>query len=438
MKNRPNILFVLTDQLSACALGCMGNPDIETNAIDSLASSGTLFETSYCTQPICTPSRGSMFTGLMPHECGTTTNNLSIHEHLREQELGNILARSGYECIYGGYWGVPEGAMPEGNDHGFRPICGGNDNLLAEACGEVLKERAASAAGRANPFFLVVSFFNPHNVCEYARNMQLPLGPIGDPPSLDECPNLPHNFLIPPFEPEIIRVVQQHNWSAYPYRDSSPEDWRRLRWGYYRIIEKVDREIGKILSDIREYGLDEDTLVVLSSDHGEGHGAHRWNQKSILYEEVVRVPLIVRAPRGRAGHVDRTHLVSTGLDIVPTLCDYAGIEPPANLRGKSLRPLVEGRAQEAWRDAVFVETVLDSYGGGRAVRTDRYKYIVYDRGRYPEQLFDMNADPGEMVNLAVESRHSGVLHGHRTLLREHLHLTKDNFRFPGHICIHGS
>ena len=438
MKNRPNILFILTDQLSAFAPSYMGNSDIETRAIDSLAANGTLFEASYCTQPLCTPSRGSMFTGLMPHECGTTTNKLSIHAHLREQELGNILAQSGYECIYLGYWGVPEGTMPEENDHGFRGMTPSNDNLLAEACADALKRRAESDPGNAKPFFLVASFYNPHNVCEYARNMHLPLGPIGDPPRVEECPNLPPNFGIPPFEPEIIRVVQQHNWNAYPNRDSSPEEWRRLRWGYYRIIEKVDREIGKILGTIREYDLDDDTLIVFSSDHGEGHGAHRWNQKSILYEEVVRVPLIVRPPGGQAGRVNRTHLTSTGLDIFPTICDYAGVGPPANLQGRSLRPLVDGRDPEDWRDAVFVETVLNGYGGGRAVRTDRYKYIVYDRGRYPEQLFDMKTDPGEMVNLAVESRHREVLQEHRRLLFRHIGLTKDEFRFPGHICIDGS
>ena len=120
MPDRPHILYIFTDQQSAFAMGCMGNQDLQTPAVDRLARGGVLFENTYCTQPLCTPCRASMITGLMPHVCGTPRNNLPIAEHLRDQEIGNVMARAGYECLYGGKWHVPGGSMPDDNDHGFR------------------------------------------------------------------------------------------------------------------------------------------------------------------------------------------------------------------------------------------------------------------------------------------------------------------------------
>ena len=434
MSDRPNILYVVTDQQSAFAMSCMGNTDLHTPAMDSLAADGVLFATTYCTQPLCTPCRGSMFSGLMPHQCGTWKNGVPINPELREQELGNVLAAGGYECVYGGKWHVPQGAMPEDNDHGFRRICGFNDEQLADACTGYLAEHAGRAAADRQPFFMVASFDNPHNICEWGRSMVLPWGEIGEPPRIEECPNLPPNFMPTVFGPEAIRVEQACNWNIYPYRERSPEDWRRLRWAYFRLVEKVDREIGRIIEGLREHGLYDNTLVVFSSDHGDGHGSHQWNQKSIFYEEVTRVPMVVKAPGGRGGATDREHLVSNGLDLFPTICDYAGVTPPAGLPGHSLRPLVEGREPGGWREALFMETFLDGGRGynvhGRAVRTQRHKYTVYDRGNYREQLYDLAQDPGEMLNLAVETRHRGVLDEHRALLADTISSTGDSFRLP--------
>jgi arylsulfatase A-like enzyme len=436
MTAAPNILWILTDQQSAVAMSCAGNPDLRTPAMDRLASQGVRFESAYCAQPLCTPARASLFTGLMPRECGCPRNGQAIREEMRPRELGRLLAAAGYDCYYGGKWHVPQIAMPEENDHGFHVICGFNDARLADASLGCLARIAAQPPEQRRPFFLVASFDNPHNICEWARSMPLPWGSIGEPLPPAECPNLPANFMPSPFEPEILRVEQAANWGVYPYRQRSPEDWRQLRWAYFRLVEKVDAEIGRILDALDARGLADNTVVVFSSDHGDGHGAHQWNQKSALFEEVVRVPLVLRAGGARRGIVDRSHLVSTGLDLLPTLCDYAGVTPPAGLRGRSLRPLLETAAEPAtpWRKALFIETVFDGVRGfeaqGRAVRTARYKYSAYDRGRYREQLVDLEADPGELQNLAVERRHAEVLTEHRRLLATHLRTTADTFRAP--------
>ena len=118
--NQLNILFLMTDQQSALAMSCAGNLDLHTPAIDSLAETGVRFERAYCTQPLCSPARASMFTGKMPSECSVPFNGKPIPEELRPQELGNLLSRAGYECVYAGKWHIPSGAIDDG--HGFRRL----------------------------------------------------------------------------------------------------------------------------------------------------------------------------------------------------------------------------------------------------------------------------------------------------------------------------
>ena len=199
---------------------------------------------------------------------------------------------------------------------------------------------------------------------------------------------------------------------------------------YYRLTEDVDRQIGRVLSALRFRGLADNTLVVLTSDHGEGLGAHRWTQKAAFWEETVRVPLIVAgAGLKRRGVVDDRSLVS-GIDILPTMCDYAGIPAPEAVRGRSLRPALEG---DGW-DRSYVVSELSHLGfpdrQGRMLRTQRYKYIVFNGGARPEQLFDLQLDPGEVHNLAGREDGQQQLLDHRNLLRQWIEETRDDFRSP--------
>ena len=404
--SQPNILYVFTDQQTAGAMSCAGNTDLHTPAMDSLASAGTRFERAYCTYPLCTPARASMFTGQMPHTVGIGGNGEDIGEAFRARELGVVLSDVGYECVYGGKWHVPEIALPEG--HGFRQICGFDDVGLPEACAEFL------AAPHERPFLLVAAFDNPHNICEWSRDQPLPWGNV-PPAHLADCPALPANCALAPCEPEAVRRERSR---VGIYRDAAytPEDWRRYRHAYFRLVEKVDAQIGAILEALRAAGLDEETVVIFSSDHGEANGAHLWNQKTVLYEESVRVPLILREPGGKGARVD-ARLVSNGLDLFPTICDYAGVEVPEGLPGRSLRPLVAGELVADWRDHLVIETALDCDGTtGLAVCSARHKYVLYSFGKYREQLYDLGKDPGEMVNLAGCSSHAALVEECRDLL----------------------
>lgn len=425
--DQPNILFIFTDQQTASAMSCAGNEDLHTPAMDRLAAQGVRFAHTYCTSPLCSPARSSLFTGRMPHETGVTWNNMRIAEHLHDQTMGNLFSTAGYECAYGGKWHVPESrGVPNGL--GFQKICDMNDHQLADRCIAFLEQ------DHQRPFLLVASFDNPHNICEWARNQLLPWGPVKSAPTAD-CPTLPANAAIPPFEPEMIRLAQAAEPWVYMGASYSDDEWRHYRHAYYRLVEKVDAEIGRILDALDATGLAENTLVVFTSDHGDGVGTHRWNQKSILYEEVVRVPLVVSFPgTSRTGAVDSTHLVSNGLDLLPTFCDYAGVEQPEGLSGYSLRPLIEGNDTNDWRDHLVIQSVIIPGGRamtGRAVRTARHKYVVYNWGRHREQLHDLEDDPGEMVNLAVSSRHSDVLQHHRQMLYDWCRQSGDAFAENG-------
>jgi arylsulfatase A-like enzyme len=220
--------------------------------------------------------------------------------------------------------------------------------------------------------------------------------------------------------------VQDH-WTA--------EDWRLHRWAYARLVERADAEIGTVLDALRQSGLEGDTVVVFTSDHGEMDASHKLEHKSMPYEEATRVPFIV-SHKGvtPAGRVDTTDLVSTGLDLIPTLCDLAGIATPAVLKGRSVKPLVmggergEGRGERGPLDApsrqkasvplsAWRQCLVGENEGCRMVWTRRFMYAVYDHGQPREFLADLEHDPGEMVNLAVDPNYAAILSAHRDLLR---------------------
>ena len=425
MSDRPNLLFIVTDQQFAGAMSCAGNGDLKTPAMDSLAETGVRFERGYCSQPLCAPQRASFMTGLMPHQTGVISNGTPIRPELKTRGMGNLLRAGGYECAYAGKWHVPGVTMEE---FGYTVLLEGNDDAgVPLKCLEFLKQRPEQ------PFFLVASFINPHDICQVARSQPLPQGPVADAPT-EECPNLPQNFAVPPFAPDVLNFVRRSSHRVYPTTEYNDADWRHYRQLYYRLCEKVDAEIGVLLGGLRELGLEGDTAVIFTSDHGDGHGAHHWNQKTALWEECIRIPFIVsQKGQTQAGGVDGAHLVSLGLDLVPTLCDYAGVDLPEDLPGLSVRGLAEGGAPSDWREELVVETLLGLGAGpggdmiARSLLTDRYKYSVYPIGRYREQLVDLETDSGEMVNLAVDARHRDVLNDHRKRLRAWCEETEDPF-----------
>ncbi|MFP4057861.1 MAG: sulfatase [Candidatus Brocadiia bacterium] len=436
---RPNILFIITDQQSATMVGCAGNEHLETPALDRLAARGVRFERAYAANPVCLPSRFSFFTGRMPSSVRIGRNadgRKGVPQEVPGAAMGRLFREAGYETVYGGKVHLPRGMGIE--QIGFRPLSRDRRGGLAEACARFLRQP------HRRPFLLVASFINPHDICymainDYRRTQgQKPIGNQDSricegllrEPRRDleafvprHCPPLPPNHPVPELEPEAITKQYLHarSFRRYARERWSPQMWRLHRWAYARLTEMVDAHVGTVLDALREAGLEDDTLVVFTSDHGDHDAAHKLEHKSILYEQAARIPLLV-AGHGvaRPGRADTDHLVSNGLDLLPTLCDAAGIEPPQGLHGHSLKPLLEGKSPEAWRDHLVVETKC-----GRMLRTDRHKYCVYDAGEHREQLTDLEADPGEMHNLAYQAEHRATLDRHRELLADWVRRTAD-------------
>ena len=459
---RPNVLVIMTDQQGAGMLSCAGNTYVKTPNMDSLARSGVRFERAYVANPVCSPSRLSLMTGRMPSaigmECNEDGRHVAVPKGMLEASLGNTFRRAGYQTVYGGKVHLPpagEGGGRQDNldAFGFETLARDQRGELARSCAAFLK------AQHERPFLMVASFINPHDICfmaisafaratgqnppEIARKQSRPDSPaeylakaMRTPEGISQdeffrryCPPLPANLEVPKDELSAL-MVDKREFQRYVREKWTDADWRLHRWAYARLTEQVDREIGVVLGALRESGREKDTLIVLTSDHGDQDASHRLEHKEVLYEEAIRIPFIVSWPGvTKAGAVDRQHLVSNGLDLIPTLCDFAGVPKPASLPGRSVRGLAEGGNVRDWRDCLVVENHL-----ARLVHQGRWKYLVGREAKHGdncgicpgritkwesrvrEMLIDLETGPGEMVNLASDRRYEAQLHKGRQLL----------------------
>lgn len=421
-RKKPNILFIMTDQQHAGMMSCAGNEWLDTPSIDSLARDGVRFTKAYAANPVCVPSRTSMATGMMPNRLGAHDNGVgmkikSIPSEVNDNSMGKLMKRAGYDTFYGGKVHMCKDLDPAnaGYDEYFKD----QREQLPAACLDFINRK------RNKPFFAVASFINPHDICfahlahcgeDRQGVMDLYKEAQGLPD--DQLPPLPVNYAIPDGEPASITAQMSPN-AVTPAitmrREYDERAWRIKSYIYHRLTEKVDKCIGEILDGIKLAGLEDDTLVVFVSDHGDMDGRHRLASKGLMYEESVGVPLVVAyGDKIRNGLVDSDHFVSTGLDILPTLCDYAGIEQPAHLLGQSLRPLLEGKDPGKWRPYVASEN-----DWSRMIRTERFKFCSYAyKDKREESLVDMINDPGEMKNLAADMQYKDVLDRHRKLLAQ--------------------
>ncbi len=432
---RPHILVILTDQQHAGMLSCARNPWLKTPHMDRLAGDGVRFERAYCANPVCMPSRFSMLTGRLPSGIGVETNDAGkpVDQSILDDAMGCVFRRAGYETVYGGkiHLPGPAGAKgriePFGFDHISPADKEGRDELVADCMRFLTRPHD-------KPFLLVASFINPHDICYMALNaysrftgkatkpaphqecleraMAMPAGVTEERFWNELCPPLPANHAITENEPEAMTSLDWRPFRAHVRANWTDKDWRLHRWAYARLTESVDAQIGRVLDGLRASGLERETLVVLASDHGDMDGSHRLEHKSMPYEEAVHVPFIL-SWKGvtRAGAVDRQHLVSTGLDLLPTICDYAGLRAPGGLPGRSVRKLAEGAAPRDWRTSLVIENEIS-----RLLHMGHTKYVVYDRGSRREQFMDLDADPGELRNLAVvEGYRARVAEGRRLL-----------------------
>jgi arylsulfatase A-like enzyme len=448
---RPNVVLLMTDQQTLGAMSAAGNGLVRTPNMDRLAAEGTRFERSWCTSPVCGPARSSLVTGCYPTTAGVVYNGDRLAGGV--PTLGEKFAAAGYETAWAGKWHLPAG-FPGGHGPGQPPALparqAGFEFLPFEIAergkmgyGDFTDDAIARSAAeyigreRKKPFLLGVSLHNPHDICYWVMDKlgegHPARGEFGVPESA--LPPLPANFARDGAEPEFIRRCREREVYGPENtftRGWDAQRWRRYLYGYYRMTERVDRAVGAVLDALKARGVEENTVVAFTSDHGEGMGAHGWVVKLMTWQEVVSVPLLWRWPgRIRAGYVEREAMAS-GADVMPTMCELAGVPLQGAVHGTSLAQRLTGRGGAAAREQ-FVQLAADPKARemqGRAVRTERYKYVRFAWGERPEMLFDLERDPGETRNLVGDKGARRELEKHREMLARWMRRVGDPVELP--------
>lgn len=399
-KRPPNVLFILPDEWRVQALGCMGNPDVQTPHLDKLASEGTLFRHTLSNTPLCCPARANMLTGTYPCRNGMVANDLRLRES--RTTVGELYSQAGYRTGYVGKWhldGGPRmpGFVPPGpRRHGFQywaaNECNHNyfhgwyfrDENVPIVSDRYEPEYWADRAieflyeSQEKPFFLMLAFGSPHD------------------------PYLAPERYMDMYDPK--KLTMEPNW-VEGIRGGTREDIA----GYYASMTAIDDQIGRLLQVLRQLNLEENTIVLFSSDHGNMLGSQGRILKKLPWEESIRVPGIVRCP-GTVPSGRTSDILFSHVDFAPTLLSLCDLPVPTDMQGADLSSAVLGKTEHGPSSAYFQNFGPYLTGGQkhawRAIRTERYMYARRETG--PWLLYDLEKDPYELHNL-IQTSSTGPL-----------------------------
>lgn len=424
---RPNVLFIMTDDQRWDAMSCAGNRILKTPNMDRLAAGGMRFAHAFATNPLCSPSRGTILTGLYSHAHGVTTNGGRGH-YFRGDVVTYpmIQQRAGYYTAMVGKWHIA--SMPAGFDHwcilpgqglyhdpamiangGRVQMRGYVDDVIADQAIITLQNRP-----REKPFSLICNFKAPHRDWRPAQRFDKVFEDITipEPPEfntgLEDRPEGIRNtdMQIADMPDFFARGVDRN----LPRAERKKRNYQMFLKNYYRTLLGVDENLGRILDYLDKEGLAENTLVIYTGDNGFFLGEYGMFDKRLMYEPSIRVPMLVRYPAAvKAGQVDHEHMVLNN-DVAHTIMDYCGLKLPPMTRnhGMSWRPLLEGRAA-TWRDDWLYENM--EYPGphcapkARGIRTKEWKLIYYLQQPQAWEMFHLPSDPMEKKNLASSPEH---------------------------------
>lgn len=434
--DKPNLLFIMSDQRRADTMDAYGNTTYQVPVINRLASECVLFEHAYCTQPLCTPSRSSMMTGTWPHQNGCVHNNVALrHDALTLPEL---LADPDYRTGYFGKWHLGDEIFAQ---HGFQEwrsiediyeqeYSAGHDKNARSSYDRFLrssgfkpddtKKNVFSRKYAANlpveytkvsylgieaskfiyenrhqPWLLYVSSLEPHTP---------QTGPLNDLHTAAEAP-LPKNYPGIPTTPEPESYKCDREQTGRLDRAG----FQRVARNYAGLCSLVDQAVARILWMLEVTGQAENTIVVYTADHGEMLGSHSMRYKQVMYEEAARVPHLLRVPF-RSRRAARIAQPVSHIDLVPTMLQLLGRDA-SGLAGRSLVPVLEGKRPPEDVFLEWTEHASDTFGcaipsGRTAVSPDGYKLVLYETG--VSMLFDHKKDPAEMNNLFGRREYADV------------------------------
>ncbi len=451
-KGRPNILFIMTDDHASHAMSCYGSKINKTPNLDRIATEGMRFTNSFCTNSICAPCRAVILTGKYSHLNGLIDNAVKFDGS--QQTFPKLLRQAGYETAIIGKWHLK--SDPTGFDYwNILPGQGVYYNPATIEMGvqkqhtgyvtDVLTDNALDwLKGRKDgkPFCLMFHHKAPHREWEPGPKYLTLYDDVEIPEpatlfddytgrgraakeqdmSIEKTMTKRDLKLVTPGK---LTSEQQAKWdAAYGPKNKAFEEanlqgkdlvrWKYQRYikDYLRCIASVDESVGRVLDYLDTSGLAENTVVIYTSDQGFYLGDHGWFDKRFMYEESLRMPLVVRYPKEiRAGSVNDDIVLN--LDFGETFLDCAGVSVPADMQGRSLRPLLQGRTPSDWRTSMYyhyyeypaVHSVKRHYG----VRTQRYKLIRFYNDIDEWELYDLQSDPDEMQNVYNDPRYAEVV-----------------------------
>ena len=387
---RPNILLLYADQWRGDALGCAGDPVVQTPALDRLAASGLHLPSTFTVDPVCTPSRAALLTGRYPHVTGVTHNDLRLPEN--EVSFAQVFAAAGYRTGYIGKWHLDgeekPGFVPPGpRRHGFGYWAAFNrghayhapiyyrdtaEPIATDAYEPDLQTDLACAfleEADPRPFCLVVAWGPPHT----------PLQPPARTAARYRAQDMPVPPGVPPAEAERARS-------------------ERAR--YYGLITSLDENVDRLLQTLDRHGASGNTVVCFTADHGDLLGEHGLYRKGRPEEPSIRVPLLLRWP-GTIPTGVRADLAVASIDLCPTLLGLAGLSAPAGVQGRDLSACLRG-VTAAPTDPVYIEGRLGAPDEWRALRTAQHLIAVGTASGEITHLFDLEQDPYELENLACD------------------------------------
>ncbi|MFI4910046.1 MAG: sulfatase [Sedimentisphaeraceae bacterium JB056] len=446
----PNILIIIADQLSQKALPSYGDKYADAPNIESIMKNGVRFSQVYTPCPLCQPARSAFWTSHYPHQTNVTTNLPTEPQEILGSQitkvspmtepsmttLGDVFSSSGYICRHfgkmhdaGALRGFecddPAQTLPVERTHPAWPVNldTTRDRYTAQRCVDFLESE------HDKPFIAVADFNNPHNICGWVGENQ---GEHTDVDIDSKLPELPDNFEVEDMETRAPGI--QYLCCTHPRLNQAAhwnkENYRHYLAAYYHYLKVVDDEIGLVLNALKHGGYDDNTLIVFMADHGDGMSCHRMTTKRLsFYDETTRIPFAFAGP----GIKDKDMLIEkplvSTLDLVPTLCDYAGVAKPQSLEGQSLMHYLNGKGEPVERDYLISQWHAEwnfTYEPGRMLRTDRYKYIKYAEER-AEEFYDLEKDPGEKKNLINDASYKDIIDKHRKMFASYLKDKEDPF-----------
>lgn len=417
-QERPNIIFLLTDDHRWDALGVMGNPLIQTPNLDRLARQGICFRNAYVTTAICAVSRASVLTGQYQSRHGINDFNTSLSAQALKDTYPMLLKEAGYKIGFIGKYGVGNPKDQPADQYDFWDCSpkGQPDYEMTDENGNYIHHtdkvnkditRFLSMHGEDTPFCLSVSFKAPHEQ-------------DGNPPRFIVQERFKHLY-----EDDTVPVPETADpryWASFPDFFRTDDNIARKRWkplfstpelhqetvkNYYRLITGVDEVVGNIRKQLKEQHLEDNTIIIFSGDNGFYLGEHGMEGKWYGHEESIRVPLIIYDPKKENELENQMpDLIALNIDIAPTILVMAGIPASAGMQGIDLMSVVEGRASER-EDFFYEHTFMGSPGipSVEGVVSRELKYMRYIEHGY-EELYDLRSDPFEKNNLAGHPDHA--------------------------------